>query len=113
MSYLSDQTPMVMYINAHVAIDQIRYRNQKADKIGAKVRQTGVKKGTGDLAILVSLSLLVPLSGSGGWCYGCWQEHNLQASLQLLHEDEQTTTALSCGPGCRTGLCVLREREEK
>ena len=45
MSYLSDQTPMIMYINAHVAIDQIRYRNQKADKIGAKVRQSKRKKG--------------------------------------------------------------------
>lgn len=41
VSYLSDQTPMIMYINAHVAIDQIRYRNQKADKIGAKVLVAG------------------------------------------------------------------------
>ena len=38
MSYVSDQTPMMVYINTHVAVDQIRHRNQQVDKVGVKVR---------------------------------------------------------------------------
>lgn len=41
VSYISDQTPMLVYINTHVAIDQIRHRNQLLDKIGAKVIVVG------------------------------------------------------------------------
>ena len=37
VSYVSDQTPMMVYINTHVAVDQIRHRNQLTDKIGVKV----------------------------------------------------------------------------
>ena len=38
VAYISDETPMVMYLNAHVAIDQLRHRNEREGKIGAKVR---------------------------------------------------------------------------
>ncbi len=37
VAYVSDQTPMMVYINAHVAIDQIRHRNQQTNKISVKV----------------------------------------------------------------------------
>jgi len=37
-AYISHDTPMVMYLNAHIAIDQLRHRNEREGKIGAKVR---------------------------------------------------------------------------
>ena len=39
VTYMSDEdTPMLMYLNAHMAVDQIRTKNEAEGKIGAKVR---------------------------------------------------------------------------
>ena len=35
--YLSEETPMVMYLNSHVAIDQLRHRRKGEGKTGARV----------------------------------------------------------------------------
>ena len=37
VSYLSEETPMVMYLNLHIAIDQRRYQAEKEDKMGPRV----------------------------------------------------------------------------
>lgn len=37
VAYVSDLSPMLVYVNAHVAVDQIRHRNQQMGKIGPKV----------------------------------------------------------------------------
>lgn len=49
VAYLSDATPMVMYLNAHMAVDQMRTKNEAEGKIGAKVR----KKEQEDSLLLV------------------------------------------------------------
>ena len=36
---MSDVTPMVIYLNAHMAVDQMRTMNETEGKIGAKVGQ--------------------------------------------------------------------------
>jgi len=41
VSYVSDQTPMLTYLNTHMAIDQLRNKLSSADRIGPKVRQKG------------------------------------------------------------------------
>lgn len=39
VTYMSDEdTPMLMYLNAHMAVNQIRTKNEAEGKIGAKVR---------------------------------------------------------------------------
>lgn len=38
VTYMSEETPMLMYLNAHMAIDQMRAKNETEGKIGAKVR---------------------------------------------------------------------------
>ena len=38
VTYMSDEeTPMLMYLNAHMAVDQMRTKNEAEGKIGAKV----------------------------------------------------------------------------
>ena len=37
VTYMSEETPMLMYLNAHMAVDQMRTRNEAEGKIGAKV----------------------------------------------------------------------------
>lgn len=37
VTYMSDVTPMIIYLNAHMAVDQMRTKNESEDKIGAKV----------------------------------------------------------------------------
>ena len=34
---MSDATPMIIYLNAHMAVDQMRTVNEAEGKIGAKV----------------------------------------------------------------------------
>ena len=34
---MSEETPMLMYLNAHMAVDQMRTKNETEGKIGAKV----------------------------------------------------------------------------
>jgi polyribonucleotide 5'-hydroxyl-kinase len=49
VSYLSEETPMVMYLNLHIAVDQRRYQAEKEDKMGPRVivcGQTDVGKTT-------------------------------------------------------------------
>ena len=37
--YVSDVTPMIIYLNAHMAVDQMRTKSESEGKIGTKVRQ--------------------------------------------------------------------------
>ena len=37
MSYHSEETPMIMYLNAHTAIDQLRTKYATEDRVGPKV----------------------------------------------------------------------------
>lgn len=37
VAYVSDQTPMLTYLNTHMAIDQLRDKLVAADRIGPKV----------------------------------------------------------------------------
>jgi hypothetical protein len=34
---MSEETPMLMYLNAHMAVNQMRTKNETEGKIGAKV----------------------------------------------------------------------------
>lgn len=36
---MSEETPMLMYLNAHMAVDQMRTKNETEGKIGAKVHR--------------------------------------------------------------------------
>lgn len=36
---MSEETPMLIYLNAHMAVDQMRTKNETEGKIGAKVRR--------------------------------------------------------------------------
>ena len=38
VTYVSDITPMIVYLNAHMAVDQMRTKNESEGKIGAKVK---------------------------------------------------------------------------
>ena len=35
--YISEETPMVMYLNTHIAVDQLRHRREKEEQIGPRV----------------------------------------------------------------------------
>ena len=40
MAYASPETPMVLYLNTHIAIDQVRHRASREGKMGPRVRQS-------------------------------------------------------------------------
>lgn len=35
--YVSEETPMVMYLNSHIAVDQLRHSREQEGKIGPRV----------------------------------------------------------------------------
>lgn len=35
--YISEETPMVMYLNTHIAVDQLRHRREKEEQVGPRV----------------------------------------------------------------------------
>lgn len=35
--YISEETPMVMYLNSHIAVDQLRHRREHEGNIGPRV----------------------------------------------------------------------------
>ena len=37
--YISEETPMVMYLNTHIAVDQLRHCREKEGQIGPRVSQ--------------------------------------------------------------------------
>lgn len=41
VAYISTETPNVMYLNLHVAIDQRRFEAEKEDKLGPRVTGSG------------------------------------------------------------------------
>lgn len=45
ISYTSHETPMVMYLNTSMAIDQLRGKAEQAGRIGAKVDWGGGGRG--------------------------------------------------------------------
>ena len=38
VAYVSCETPMVLYLNTHIAIDQVRHRASREGKMGPRVR---------------------------------------------------------------------------
>ena len=44
VAYVSEETPNIMYLNLHVAIDQRRFEAEKEDKLGPKVNGSGTRK---------------------------------------------------------------------
>ena len=49
VAYISTETPNVMYLNLHVAIDQRRFDAEKEDKLGPRVNGSGTHKLEMDL----------------------------------------------------------------
>ena len=37
VAYISEETPMIMYLNTHIAVDQLRHRREKEGQIGPRV----------------------------------------------------------------------------
>lgn len=54
--YVSEETPMVMYLNSHIAIDQLRHRREQEGKTGPRVSPSP------SLSPPLSLSLSLPTS---------------------------------------------------
>ena len=44
VAYVSEETPNIMYLNLHVAIDQRRFEAEKEDKLGPKVNGSGTSR---------------------------------------------------------------------
>lgn len=43
VTYMSDVTPMIIYLNAHMAVDQMRTKNESEGNIGAKVENKDIE----------------------------------------------------------------------
>jgi polyribonucleotide 5'-hydroxyl-kinase len=41
VAYISEETPMIMYLNTHIAVDQLRHRREKEGQIGPRVMLAG------------------------------------------------------------------------
>ena len=59
--YVSEETPMVMYLNSHIAVDQLRHRREQEGQIGPRVSSTA------PLPSPLLSPCLLHFAGASGW----------------------------------------------
>ena len=57
VAYISTETPNVMYLNLHVAIDQRRFDAEKEDKLGPRVIGSGTRELGAELWLTVDVTI--------------------------------------------------------
>ena len=56
VAYISTETPNVLYLNLHVAIDQRRFDAEKEDKLGPRVTGSGTHEVGMELRLIVNVT---------------------------------------------------------
>jgi polyribonucleotide 5'-hydroxyl-kinase len=51
--YISEETPMIMYLNTHIAVDQLRHRREKEGQIGPRVSPPNTHTHKATIAMLL------------------------------------------------------------
>ena len=84
--YISEETPMIMYLNTHIAVDQLRHRREKEGQIGPRVSPPNTHTQSDDSHAFVIFLLsesstqscpLSPPAGDVGWSHRRGEEFSL------------------------------------